>query len=132
MSTATDVGSGDRLSFTIFIAAAFHALIIFGIGFTVDRGNKVAPTLNITLATHDSQKAPEKADFIAQHNQEASGSSDEVKELTVRDQAKINDNRIRDISPNPQQRATQKTGNRDSGYHDPVKIIAQGGDKNAY
>jgi len=106
--TTADVGSGDRLSFTIFLAAAVHALIIFGITFTVDQGNKIAPMLNITLATHDAKKPPEKADFLAQHNQQASGTTDEVNELTVRDQADLQDVRIRDISPSPQRKSSQK------------------------
>ncbi|WP_086929588.1 energy transducer TonB [Agarilytica rhodophyticola] len=109
MSTATaDIGSGDRLSFTIFIAAACHALIIFGITFSLDTGTKVAPTLNITLATHASKIPPKKADFLAQHDQQASGTSSEVKELTVKDQAQLNDVKIRDINPAPSQKATQK------------------------
>jgi len=106
MSTYADINSGDRLSFTLFIAATLHAVIIFGIEFTVDSGTKVAPTLNITLATHDNKTPPEKADFIAQHNQLASGTESEVKELTTREEAKLNDVNIREISPNPQQKAS--------------------------
>lgn len=110
MSTAAaDISTGDRLSFTFFIAIAVHAMLIFGIGFTIDSGPKIAPTLNITIATHKSQAPPEKADFIAQHNQQASGTIDEVKELTVREVAEIQDVRIRDISPNPEIKASQKS-----------------------
>ncbi len=105
MTTATDIGSGDRLSFTIFLAAAVHAIIIFGVTFTIDSGNKVAPTLNITLATHESNTPPNKADFLAQHNQQASGTAETVKELTVTDQARLQDTRIRNISPAPQRQA---------------------------
>lgn len=106
---AQNVDSGDRLSFTLFVAAAVHALIIFGITFKLDSGNKIAPTLNITLATHNTQKTPEKADFLAQYNQEASGTADKVKELTVQEQAELQDTQIRDISYAPQQKAQQES-----------------------
>ncbi len=108
MTTTTDIDSGDRLSFTIFLAAAIHAIIIFGVTFTIDSGNKVAPTLNITLATHDSKKPPEKADFLAQYNQQASGTAETVKELTVKERAELADTRIRDINPSPQQKASEE------------------------
>lgn len=109
MSTTTaDIGSGDRLSFTIFIAAACHALIIFGITFSIDSGTKIAPTLNITLATHASKIEPEKADFLAQHDQQASGTASEVKELTVQDRAQLSDVKLRDINPAPSLQASQK------------------------
>lgn len=105
---ATDIDSGDRLSFTIFLAAAVHAIIIFGVTFTIDSGNKIAPTLNITLATHDAKSPPDKADFLAQHNQQASGTAADVRELTVKDRAELADTRIRDISPSPQQKSSEE------------------------
>ena len=101
------VDSNDRLSFTLFLALAFHALLIFGITFTLDKGSKVAPTLNITIATHQSNTAPEKADFLAQYDQEASGTADEVKELTTNRQAQIDDKVVREVNPDAQQKATQ-------------------------
>lgn len=100
------VGSGDRLSFTFFIAAAFHALVIFGVTFSIDRGTKIAPTLNITLANHKSVKPPEKADFLAQNNQLASGTEQEVKELTIKELAELQDVQIREVSDIPQQKAS--------------------------
>lgn len=109
MTTATDIGSSDRLSFTIFLAAAVHAIIIFGVTFSIDSGNTIAPTLNVTLATHDSKKQPDKADFLAQYNQQASGTATEVKELTVRDRADLQDTQIRDISPSPQRKAIEES-----------------------
>lgn len=110
MSTAAaDISTGDRLSFTFFIAIAVHAMIIFGVGFSINKGSQVAPTLNITIATHKSATVPEKADFIAQHNQQASGTISEAKELTVRDKAEIQDVQVRDINPNPQQKSSQQS-----------------------
>ncbi|HTF86151.1 MAG TPA: energy transducer TonB, partial [Cellvibrio sp.] len=75
------VDTGDRLSFTFFLALVVHALIILGVGFNLHQPNQ-SQTLEITLATHKSAKAPDQADFIAQHNQEASGTEEEAKQLT--------------------------------------------------
>lgn len=108
MSNAADISSGDRLSFTIFLAVAFHAALIFGVTFTINSGEKIAPTLNITLATHDAKTPPEKADFLAQHNQQASGTEAEVRELTTTDIAPLQDVRIRDVSLQPEQKASKQ------------------------
>lgn len=105
----TNAASNDRLSFTLFLALALHAMLVFGCSFTADKGNKVAPTLNITLATHSAKVAPEKADFLAQHNQEASGTLKTTKELTTTQAAEIADVNIREINPTPQQKAVQKS-----------------------
>ena len=99
---ADTVDTGDRLSFTFFIATAIHVLMIYFIGFTSITGNKVAPTLNITIATHKSLQEPEKADFLAQHNQEASGTADDIKELTTRELAELDDLNVRQVRPETQ------------------------------
>ena len=107
MATYEEVNSNDRLSFTLFLAVAVHAVVILGLTFSIDKGVKVAPTLNITIATHDSKKAPEKADFLAQHNQEGSGTADKVKEITTREMANYDDIRIKDVNPPPQKKASE-------------------------
>lgn len=101
--------SNERLQFTIFLGLALNAMLVFGIGTSMEIGDKLAPTLNITLATHKSAHEPEKADFIAQHNQEASGTEAEIKELTTLKNAEIADKHIRDISPAPQLKASEQT-----------------------
>lgn len=97
--------SSDRLSFTLFLAIAVHAVIIFGVTFSLHKSDKIAPTLNITLATHASKKAPEKADFLAQHNQEASGTETELKEMSTTELAKVADVNINQVNPVPVQAA---------------------------
>src|SRR5690606_10185489 len=52
-------------------------------------------------------KAPERADFLAQHNQEGSGTLKEKAQLTTRHKADFHDNAIREISP-LQQLAAQR------------------------
>ena len=106
---AAAISVGDRLSFTVFVALALHALLIFGITFVGEEPPALAPTLNITLATHNSRQAPEKADFLAQHNQEASGTREEAQQQTTRTAADIDDLTIKPINLNPQQRRTDIT-----------------------
>lgn len=108
MSTELEQHSTDRLNFTLFLAAAIHAVIILGVTFTLNSGSKVAPTLNITLATHKAKNAPEEADFLAQHNQEASGTEKEAKELTTNKKAEFIDVNINDVNPLPQQKSSQQ------------------------
>lgn len=98
--------SGERLSFTVFLAVAVHAVIILGVAFNFNLHQKVAPTLNITLATHTAQTAPEKADYLAQFNQEASGTKAETKELTTRELTDVVAPNINQVIPIPQRKTT--------------------------
>jgi len=87
-------------------------MLIFGVSFSLGSGNKIAPTLNVTVATHRSKEAPDKADFLAQYDQVGSGTEDEIKEITTRDPAQFDDLNIHDINPITQQQARHKAENR--------------------
>lgn len=102
---ASTVDTGDRLSFTFFLAIVIHALLILGVTFKLPERSNTSQTIEITLATHKSLRAPEQADFLAQHNQEASGTLDEAKQLTTEQQAEFADTQVRDVNPLPQQSA---------------------------
>lgn len=93
------VSSTDRLIFTGFVAVALHALLIFGVVFDANFSPKLSPSINVTLATHRDKLAPEQADFLAQHNQQASGTEQLAKEITVTKEAQIADTQIREIAP---------------------------------
>lgn len=99
------VDTGDRLSFTFFLAIVLHALLILGITFKLPERSNTSQTFEITLATHKSLRAPEDADFLAQHNQEASGTLDAAKQLTTERHAEFADTQVRDVNPVPQQAA---------------------------
>lgn len=101
-----EVQTTDRFSFTIFLAVAVHAIVIFGITFSQEKPKQAAPTLNITLATHKTHKAPEKADFLSQHNQEASGTEADVKELTTTELAETADVVVNKVNPTQEQLRT--------------------------
>lgn len=99
------VDTGDRLSFTFFLAIALHAFLILGFSFKLPDHSNTSQTIEITLATHKAARAPENADFLAQHNQEASGTLDEAKQLTTERQAEFADTQVREVNPVPQQQA---------------------------
>ncbi|HEX7034580.1 MAG TPA: TonB family protein [Pseudomonadales bacterium] len=91
----------DRLSFTLFLAASLHAAIILGVGFSPEDTAPPAPTIEVTLATHADQQAPEQADFIAQANQQGSGTEAEVRETTTTSESDFQEDRINPVNPEP-------------------------------
>ena len=106
--SATVVTSSDRLSFTLFLALLIHALVILGISFTASDSENLSKTLEVTLANYKSDKAPEEADYIAQANQEGSGTLDEAKMLTTDVEADFQSNAINEASPQQQQASAPK------------------------
>ncbi len=116
------VDAGDRLSFTLFVAIALHALIILGINFKLPPASKGSQTIEITLATHKAAKAPKEADFLAQHNQEASGTEDKARQLTTERQAEFADTQVREVNPIPQ---VAKTSPNDKKQQEIVTTIGQ-------
>lgn len=82
--TFMSVTPRDRLSFTLFFAAAVHAAVILGVSFNTD-SEPPAPTIEVTLTQHADHQAPEEADFIAQSNQLGSGSEEEPRETLSRE-----------------------------------------------
>ena len=77
------VTPADRLAFTVIVALLAHALVVFGIHF-VQPVTKSAPTLEVTLVAAESKHAPKRADFLAQAQQEGSGTLEEARLLSTR------------------------------------------------
>lgn len=67
----------DLLGLMICLAAIFHTTIIFGIGFAPE-DRHIGKVLDVSLASFKDDKAPDKADFIAQENQLGSGTEDKA------------------------------------------------------
>ncbi|MFT7506381.1 MAG: protein TonB [Gammaproteobacteria bacterium] len=103
MSSSATVTSADRLTFTGFLAALLHAALILGISFTATDPSPTSHTLEVTLANYKSELAPEKADFLAQENQQGSGTLDDAKIITTDVDADFNANSIQQTSPLEQQ-----------------------------
>lgn len=69
----------DRMGLTLFLAIAFHALVILGISFSSEDINppNILAKMDITLVQTKSDKEPDKADYLAQANQKGSGNTQE-------------------------------------------------------
>lgn len=73
------IGHNDRVGFTLFIAALFHAIIILGVTFIQEDKSQreVLPTLDIILVQSQNSELIDNPDYLAQSNQEGGGESDE-------------------------------------------------------
>ena len=98
----------DRLGFAACLALALHAAIILGISFNLEDHSFASNKLEITLAQHSSTKAPDEADFLAQSNQEGSGTLEEKAMITVQKRAEIQDTAIHEVSPQQQLASSQQ------------------------
>lgn len=110
----SSITAADRLGFTLFIAALMHIALILGVGFSMDVMPDVSKSLEITLASFSSDKAPKNADFLAQANQQGSGTLEEAAVPTTTQKAAFQDNKVNqvqiDSAPKPEiQNQTQKT-----------------------
>jgi len=70
------IKASDRLSFTVFLAIALHALMVLT-DFINEDPKPVAKTMEITLARFDDEQRPDEADFLAQTNQQGGGTLEE-------------------------------------------------------
>ncbi|AOE82844.1 energy transducer TonB [Pseudomonas sp. TCU-HL1] len=96
---SADVRPADRLGFTLFVAAVLHVALILGVGFTVADPQQISKTLEITLATFKSEEKPKKADFLAQANQQGSGTLEHKATPKTTEQAPFQDKEIRKTTP---------------------------------
>lgn len=73
----------ERLGFILVLATAMHIALILGIRFAPQQADAKLPTLEITVASYQSLQAPDKADYLAQHDQQGSGTLDKKAELSA-------------------------------------------------
>lgn len=98
MSAPATVSTSDRLSFTVFVAVVFHAILIFGVVFAVPK-IKLPQVMEVTLAQHRSLDADKEADFLGDANQRGSGTLDKAALVTSPHQSRFHDERMNDIQP---------------------------------
>ncbi|AUM13275.1 energy transducer TonB [Ketobacter alkanivorans] len=101
------ISATDRFTFTLFLALVLHAIVLLGIHIGFPDSTPAATSLEVILAQHHTEKAPEEADFLAQSNQIGSGTEAEKLKPTTDQYAEFDDAIIRDVKPLPQE-ATQK------------------------
>jgi protein TonB len=95
----TRVRPADRLGFTLFLAAALHLALILGLGFTLSEPKQISKTLEITLSTFKSEEKPQEADFLAQDNQQGSGTLEHKASPKTTEQAPFQDTEVRKVTP---------------------------------
>lgn len=88
----------DRFLIALFIAISIHVLLVVAIGFNFSLPSTKPKTLEVTLVRHTS-KAPKEADFIAQANQQASGTELRKHKLTTTETAQFLSDNIQDVTP---------------------------------
>ena len=91
--------AADRLTFATFIASAVHAALILGLTFTYVTSRSSTHTMEVTLAQHQSQEAPDAPDYLAQFNQTGSGTLEEKALLTSPFEADFHDTAIQETAP---------------------------------
>lgn len=95
------VRAADRLGFTLFLAALLHLALILGLGFTFAKPEEIRRTMEITLATFKSEAPPKKADYLAQDNQQGSGTLDKKALPKTTEIAPFQDSTINKVTPPP-------------------------------
>ena len=99
VTTETTSLANERFGFTMFVSICLHVALILGVGFGILEQASSSTSLEITLAQYRSQEAPENADFLAQENQQGSGSLEEKAAPSTPVQSRFNDDTIQDVSP---------------------------------
>lgn len=101
---SVQVSDFDRFSFTLFVALAVHAVIVLGITFSPESPRASAQTMEITLSQFDDAEAPDKADFLAQTNQQGSGTEETVQEMTTPQPSELSQLEPAPVQPEPASR----------------------------
>jgi protein TonB len=97
--TSSGIRPADRLGFTLFVATLLHLALILGVSFTLAKPGELSKTLEITLSTFKSDKAPKEADFLAQNNQEGSGTLEHKAAPKTTEQAPFQDSKVNKVTP---------------------------------
>ncbi len=90
--------ANERFGFTLFMSLCVHAVLILGVGFTFYEQINTSLSLDVTLAQYESNEAPEEADFLAQANQEGSGSLDELALPSTPFESRFNADEIQEVA----------------------------------
>jgi len=100
MKEIPEITSADRMSFSLFLATAFHALILLGISFALPDKTleDFQRSLDVVLATEFSEKRPDEADFVGQADQIGGGQSDEVEKPSTTEITPFPDEKLNEVS----------------------------------
>jgi len=87
----------QRFKLILCVSSVLHAIIIFTVSWSFEDPAPPSQTLDITLAQYQTDIEPEAADFLAQANQQGSGTLEEKAELSTIEQAQFRANEIREV-----------------------------------
>lgn len=112
MNTLLDQGDSlgptqERFGFTMFMSVCVHVMIILGVGFTMAVNRQPVTQMAVTLAQYESAEVPEDADFIAQANQQGSGTEDEALAPSTPFESRFNADTIQRVEEFLQERPTE-------------------------
>ena len=71
-------GAGERLSVTMLFSIIAHAVVVLGLTFDYVKPAPRLPSLDVILVQSATGKKPDKADFLANANNEGGGTSDKA------------------------------------------------------
>ncbi len=97
--TSPGIRPADRLGFTLFVATLLHLALILGVSFTLAKPGEISKTLEITLSTFKSEEKPKEADFLAQDNQQGSGTLEHKAAPKTTEQAPFQDSKVNKVTP---------------------------------
>ena len=83
----------------MFVSICLHVVLILGVGFSIYDQVNTSTSMEVTLAQYRSAEAPEDADFLAQENQQGSGSLEEKAAPSTPVESRFNEDVIQDVSP---------------------------------
>ena len=72
------IGEVERLRATIVLSVLVHAMVILGIGFTLEDPAPLVPTLDVIQTRTQTPLTPKQADFLAQANNQGGGEQDKA------------------------------------------------------
>ncbi len=67
------LGEVERLRATVVLSVLVHAMVIFGIGFSIEDPAPLVPTLDVILTRTQTPLTPKQADFLAQAANQGGG-----------------------------------------------------------
>ena len=104
------ITGADRMSFSLFLAAAFHVLVLLGVTFAMPEKvvDKFQRTLDVVLATNSSEVRPEQADFIAQADQIGGGEADDIAKVTTTEITPFPDQTLNQVTQPPEMEVTKQ------------------------
>ena len=106
--TSSGIRPADRLGFTLFVATLLHLALILGVSFTLAKPGEISKTLEITLSTFKSEEKPKEADFLAQDNQQGSGTLEHKAAPKTTEQAPFQDSKVNKVTPAAAPQPTQR------------------------